>query len=82
MTTILDLKATLAKMPTMTGRRPQSTEAERKACRQSARSPWQQVIFTPAWRRNLLSTRLLPLGDCGLGCRSRFRSGWAFIPAP
>src|SRR5581483_1694628 len=31
MTTILDLKATLAAMPMMTGRRPQSTEAERKA---------------------------------------------------
>jgi mannose-6-phosphate isomerase-like protein (cupin superfamily) len=31
MTTILDLKATLAKMPTMQGRRPESTEAERKA---------------------------------------------------
>jgi mannose-6-phosphate isomerase-like protein (cupin superfamily) len=31
MTAILDLKATLAKMPTMQGRRPESTEAERKA---------------------------------------------------
>lgn len=31
MTTILDLKATLAKMPMMKGRRPESTEAERKA---------------------------------------------------
>jgi mannose-6-phosphate isomerase-like protein (cupin superfamily) len=31
MTTILDLKNTLAKMPTMTGRRPQTTEAERQA---------------------------------------------------
>src|SRR5258707_4195568 len=31
MTTILDLKATLAKMPMMHGRRPESTEAERKA---------------------------------------------------
>ena len=31
MTTILDLKATLAQMPTMQGRRPESTEAERKA---------------------------------------------------
>jgi quercetin dioxygenase-like cupin family protein len=31
MTTILDLKATLAKMPTMQGRRPESTETERKA---------------------------------------------------
>jgi mannose-6-phosphate isomerase-like protein (cupin superfamily) len=31
MTTILDLKGTLAKMPMMRGRRPQSTEAERKA---------------------------------------------------
>jgi len=31
MTTILDLKGTLAKMPMMQGRRPESTEAERKA---------------------------------------------------
>src|SRR5215469_14985189 len=31
MTTILDLKATLGGMPTMQGRRPESTEAERKA---------------------------------------------------
>ncbi|HVC53651.1 MAG TPA: cupin domain-containing protein [Stellaceae bacterium] len=31
MTTILDLKAMLAKMPMMQGRRPESTEAERKA---------------------------------------------------
>jgi quercetin dioxygenase-like cupin family protein len=31
MTAILDLKGTLAKMPMMTGRRPESTEAERKA---------------------------------------------------
>lgn len=31
MATILDLKATLAQMPTMQGRRPESTEAERKA---------------------------------------------------
>ncbi|MBV9825968.1 MAG: cupin domain-containing protein [Alphaproteobacteria bacterium] len=31
MTAILDLKATLAKMPMMQGRRPESTEAERKA---------------------------------------------------
>ena len=31
MTTILDLKGTLAKMPTMQGRRPESTAAERKA---------------------------------------------------
>ncbi|MBV8777267.1 MAG: cupin domain-containing protein [Alphaproteobacteria bacterium] len=31
MTTILNLKATLAKMPTMQGRRPESTEADRKA---------------------------------------------------
>src|ERR1700704_6869855 len=31
MTNILNLKETLGKMPTMTGRRPQSTEAERKA---------------------------------------------------
>jgi quercetin dioxygenase-like cupin family protein len=31
MTTILDLKTTLAKMPMMQGRRPESTEAERKA---------------------------------------------------
>jgi quercetin dioxygenase-like cupin family protein len=31
MTTILDLKGTLAKMPTMKGRRPESTEDERKA---------------------------------------------------
>jgi mannose-6-phosphate isomerase-like protein (cupin superfamily) len=31
MTTIFDLKATLAKMPMMKGRRPESTEAERKA---------------------------------------------------
>lgn len=31
MVAILDLKATLAKMPTMQGRRPESTEAERKA---------------------------------------------------
>ena len=31
MTTILDLKATLAKMPIMQRRRPESTEAERKA---------------------------------------------------
>jgi mannose-6-phosphate isomerase-like protein (cupin superfamily) len=30
-TTILDLKGVLAKMPTMHGRRPESTEAERKA---------------------------------------------------
>jgi mannose-6-phosphate isomerase-like protein (cupin superfamily) len=30
-TTILDLKSTLAKMPMMQGRRPESTEAERKA---------------------------------------------------
>ena len=29
MTTILDLKGTLAKMPMMQGRRPESTEAER-----------------------------------------------------
>ena len=31
MTTFLDLKSTLAKMPMMKGRRPQSTEVERKA---------------------------------------------------
>lgn len=31
MVAILDLKATLAKMPMMQGRRPESTEAERKA---------------------------------------------------
>ena len=31
MTTILDLKATLAAMPMMQGRRPESTEAERQA---------------------------------------------------
>jgi mannose-6-phosphate isomerase-like protein (cupin superfamily) len=31
MATILDLKGTLGKMPTMQGRRPESTEAERKA---------------------------------------------------
>ena len=31
MTTILDLKAILAKMPTMQGRRPETTEAERQA---------------------------------------------------
>jgi quercetin dioxygenase-like cupin family protein len=31
MTTILDLKGTLAKMPMMQGRRPESTEDERKA---------------------------------------------------
>jgi mannose-6-phosphate isomerase-like protein (cupin superfamily) len=31
MINILDLKATLAKMPMMRGRRPESTEAERKA---------------------------------------------------
>ena len=31
MTAILNLKATLAEMPTMQGRRPESTEAERKA---------------------------------------------------
>src|SRR5215475_3256686 len=31
MVAILDLKATLADMPTMQGRRPESTEAERKA---------------------------------------------------
>lgn len=31
MTTILDLKATLGKMPMMQGRRPESTEAERQA---------------------------------------------------
>jgi quercetin dioxygenase-like cupin family protein len=31
MTAILDLKDTLAKMPMMKGRRPESTEAERKA---------------------------------------------------
>jgi quercetin dioxygenase-like cupin family protein len=31
MTTILDLKATLEKMPMMRGRRPESTETERKA---------------------------------------------------
>jgi mannose-6-phosphate isomerase-like protein (cupin superfamily) len=31
MTSILDLKSTLAQMPMMTGRRPESTEAERKA---------------------------------------------------
>jgi len=31
MTTILDLKGTLAKMPMMQGRRPESTEAERQA---------------------------------------------------
>ena len=31
MTTILDLKATLANMPMMHGRRPETTEAERKA---------------------------------------------------
>ena len=31
MTTILDLRTTLAKMPMMRGRRPESTEAERKA---------------------------------------------------
>src|SRR6201998_3531321 len=31
MITILDLKSTLAKMPMMEGRRPESTEAERKA---------------------------------------------------
>jgi len=31
MTTILDLKATLARMPMMRGRRPESTEIERKA---------------------------------------------------
>jgi mannose-6-phosphate isomerase-like protein (cupin superfamily) len=31
MVAILDLKATLAKMPMMQGRRPKSTEAERKA---------------------------------------------------
>lgn len=31
MVAILDLKAALAKMPTMHGRRPESTEAERKA---------------------------------------------------
>jgi quercetin dioxygenase-like cupin family protein len=31
MTTILDLKGALAKMPMMQGRRPESTEAERKA---------------------------------------------------
>src|ERR1700744_6064606 len=31
MTPILDFKGTLAKMPMMQGRRPESTEAERKA---------------------------------------------------
>jgi mannose-6-phosphate isomerase-like protein (cupin superfamily) len=31
MVAILDLKATLARMPTMRGRRPESTESERKA---------------------------------------------------
>jgi quercetin dioxygenase-like cupin family protein len=31
MTTILNLKKTLGKMPMMTGRRPESTEAQRKA---------------------------------------------------
>jgi len=31
MTTILDLKGTLGRMPTMHGRRPESTEAERQA---------------------------------------------------
>ena len=35
MVAILDLKSTLGKMPMMQGRRPESTEAERKASRPS-----------------------------------------------
>jgi DNA-binding response OmpR family regulator len=37
--------------------------------------------ITCGWRRNSPSTRLQPLDDCGRGCRPRFRSGWACIPA-